>query len=152
MYSTVVDQNGYWLDPRQRPYPNFERGLPSQPWFTNPLSGMDGSSVARPAQLASTEPLSTVIALLEHPPASEAVSAEFHRWEAANPTSWLPQPEALHNDKVCLDGREGCYWKVWHVAGKAPLGPSSPCNASNYPSTCGLLSASKFLDDSYTGY
>ena len=142
MYKAVVDQNSFWLDPRQRPYPNFERGLPSHPWYTNPVSTMmGGSDVARPEQLASTDPLSTIIALLEHPPTSEAVAAEFHGWEYANPESWLPQPEALHNDKVCLNDRAGCYWKVWHVAGKAPLGPASPCNATNYPSTCGLLDA-----------
>jgi tetratricopeptide (TPR) repeat protein len=143
LYKRTVEAKGHWLDPRQRPYPNFLRHLPSKPWYANPSATAreTADNVARPAELSSTEPLSTAIALLERQESSAAVAAEFHQWEAAHPNGWLPQPEVLHDDKVCLDGREGCYWKVWHVAGKAPLGPASPCDETKWPSVCGLLSA-----------
>ena len=169
LYKQAVEVKGHWLDPRQRPSPNFLRHLPSRPWYANPTAPTQGNDgkVARPVQPSSTDPLSTVIALLERRETSAAVAADFHQWEAAHPDSWLPQPEVLHDDKVCLDGRDGCYWKVWHVltpanvdcpslslalcalhmnlpeqvAGKAPLGPASPCDETQWRSVCGLLGA-----------
>eukprot|EP01045_Picozoa_sp_COSAG04_P008344 COSAG04_NODE_459_length_14010_cov_5.397311_9_plen_629_part_00 len=143
LYRETVQQKGYWLDPRQRPHPNFQREVRSRPWFVNPAAAAlesgrsaDAAVVARPPALGG-EPLAQVVALLERD--AQTVKAEFHSWETSHPESWLPQPEALHNDKVCLEGHAGCYWKVWHVAGKAPLGPASPCDGSQYPGTCSLL-------------